>query len=220
MGRLSVSRRTAAYAAEAATLGLGALWQRRALRSARGGTLFRRRMVGLAAIWTAGAVAVEAASNVGRTRTARPYDVLVRPALTAAAAVGVCATGAFVGARIPFVRHQIADVMDHARKGPVLPVAGLALLTGAAEELFFRGASYDLVAEAKLHPVAATTALHVAVTATIGNPVLVVASGLLSTLAGWERARTGSVLAPVVVHVVWSSGMLVALPPIVSHAEP
>lgn len=219
MGRLNVSRRTAAYLAEAATLALGVPALRRAIRSPRGGPLFRRRTIELAAVWTAGALAVKATAEVGRRRPSRPYDVLVRPALTATAAVGVCSAGALVGSRIPLVRREIADVVDHARRGPLLPVASLALLTGAAEELFFRGASYDVAELAKLPPVAGTTALHVVVTTATGNPVLVVASGLLSTLAGWERARTGSVLASVVVHVVWSSGMLVALPPIVNRAE-
>lgn len=159
---------------------------------------------------------MRAAGAAGSSRSPQLYDALVRPALAGAAAVGACAAGALIGSRIPWVHHQIADVIDHARKGPLLPVAGLALLTGAAEELFFRGASYDVAALAGIPPVAGTTALHMVVTTATGNPVLVVASGLLSTLAGWERARTGSVLAPVVVHVVWSTGMLVVLPPIVN----
>lgn len=141
---------------------------------------------------------------------------MLQPAATGAATVAVFTAGALVGARLPIVRDRMADVLDHARKGPLPMVAGLALLAGAAEEIFFRGGLYDVAAHLGLPPVQSTTAVHMAVTTATGNPMLVLASGLLSTLTGLERERTGSVVAPVVLHVVWSAGMLLILPPIVN----
>jgi uncharacterized protein len=141
---------------------------------------------------------------------------VLQPAATGAATVAVFAAGAVIGARLPLVRDRMADVLDHARKGPLPTVAGLALVTGAAEEVFFRGGLYDVAAHLGLPSVQTTTAVHMAVTTATGNPMLVLASGLLSTLAGLERERTRSVVAPVVLHVVWSAGMLLVLPPIVN----
>ncbi|WP_446666424.1 CPBP family glutamic-type intramembrane protease [Flexivirga sp. B27] len=209
-------RRIAALVAEAATLAAGVPALRRAIRSPRGGPDFRRRTVELAVIWTVGAVAVRVATPAER----RPFDVreqVLRPAAVGAGLVAAFAAGGVVGSRVPLLRKQIADVVDHARKGPLVPVAALALLTGAAEELFFRGASYDMARSVGLPAVAGTTALHILVTSATGNPMLVLASGPLSVLAGCERARTDSVVAPLVLHVIWSTGMLCVLPPILQR---
>lgn len=202
------------------TLAVGTPMLRRAIRSPRGGMAFRRSTVELAAVWSAGAAVTRA---LGARVPATPFGlraVVLRSAATGVATVGVFSVGALVGARLPFVRNRMADVLDHARKGPLPTVAGLALLTGAAEEVFFRGALYDVSGAAGLPAVPVTTAVHMAVTTATGNPMLVLASGVLSTLAGVERARTGSVVAPVVLHLVWSTGMLLVLPPIVNRHRP
>ncbi|HWC24685.1 MAG TPA: CPBP family intramembrane glutamic endopeptidase [Flexivirga sp.] len=220
MGGLTVGapnlRPDTATAAAAATLAIGTPMLRRAIRSPRGGMAFRRRTVELAAVWTAGAAAIRLIDGRGFELPADLRAVVLQPAAVGAVTVGVFTAGALVGSRLPFVRDRMADVLDHARKGPLPTVAGLALLTGATEELFFRGALYDVAAHLGLPVLATTTALHMAVTTATGNPMLVLASGLLSTLTGLERARTGSVVAPVVLHVVWSAGMLLVLPPIVN----
>lgn len=204
----------AATAAAAATIAVGTPMLRRAIRSPRGGTAFRRRTVELAAVWTGGAVAVRIIGNQGSSDL---RAVVLQPAVTGAATVGVFTVGALAASHVEAVRSPIADVLDHARKGSLPIVAGLALLTGATEELFFRGALYDVAEQVGLPAVPTTTALHMAVTAVTGNPMLVFASGLLSTLTGVERARTGSVVASVVLHLVWSTGMLLMLPPIVNR---
>lgn len=202
----------AATAAAAATIAVGTPMLRRAIRSPRGGTAFRRRTVELAAVWTGGAVAVRIIGNQGSSDL---RAVVLQPAVTGAATVGVFTVGALAASHVEAIRSPIADVLDHARKGSLPIVAGLALLTGATEELFFRGALYDVAEQVGVPAVPITTALHMAVTAATGNPMLVFASGLLSTLTGLERARTGSVVASVVLHLVWSTGMLLVLPPIV-----
>lgn len=178
---------------------------------------FRRSTVELAAVWTAGATVTRALGVRVPARLFGLRAVVLRSAATGVATVGVFTVGALVGARLPFVRDRMADVLDHARKGPLPTVTALALLTGAAEEVFFRGALYDVAGKLGLPAVQTTTAVHMAVTAATGNPMLVLASGPLSALAGLERARTGSVVAPVVLHVVWSTGMLLVLPPIVER---
>lgn len=203
--------------AAATTLAVGTPMLRRAIRSPRGGAAFRRRALELAAAWTTGAVAVRAIEQAGFELPTDLRAVVLQPAAAGTATIGVFTAGALVAARLPFVRDRMADVLDHARQGSLPIVAGLALLTGATEELFFRGALYDVAGHLGLPEVLSTTVVHMAVTTATGNPMLVLASGLLSTLAGLERAHTDSVIAPVVLHVVWSAGMLLVLPPIVSR---
>lgn len=203
--------------AAATTLAVGTPMLRRAIRSPRGGAAFRRRALELAAAWTTGAVAVRAIEQTGFELPTDLRAVVLQPAAAGTVTIGVFTVGARVAARLPFVRDRMADVLDHARQGSLPIVAGLALLTGATEELFFRGALYDVAGHLGLPEVLSTTVVHMAVTTATGNPMLVLASGLLSTLAGLERAHTDSVIAPVVLHVVWSAGMLLVLPPIVNR---
>jgi uncharacterized protein len=78
-----------------------------------------------------------------------------------------------------------------------------------AEELFFRGALWSLVA--KSHPVVKTT---LASTAATRNPALVLAGTATSVLFGLQRRTSGSILAPALSHLTWSLLMLCYLPPL------
>lgn len=204
----------------AATLAVGVPTLRAAITAPRGSATFRRRTIALAAIWTVGALAARQPSQ----QPDQAHRPLGRDVGTAALAgtglVAVFAVGAVIGTRISFMRSNIAAVVDHARRGEKFQVVTLALLTGAAEELYFRGAGYDVAAQLGLPPVPASTVLHAAATAATGNPMLVLASLPLSVVAGIDRDRTSTVVGPVIIHVVWSTGMLLILPPLLTDTRP
>lgn len=202
-------------AAAVATVAIGTPLLRMTLESPRGGTTFLRRTVALAGVWTAGA-AVSGHLRRERWGTRRDgtrhAEDLTRPALVAAGAVGVFAAGALVVSRVPALRREIDTVLAHAERGNSGLVIALALVTGAAEEVFFRGTVPDLAAEFGLPPLATSSVAYAAVTCATRNPLLVLAAGALGVLAGAERSRSGGLVAPVVVHLGWSFGMVELLP--------
>jgi len=88
----------------------------------------------------------------------------------------------------------------------------IALVNGAAEECFFRGAVYSALR--RYHPVLVSTIVYVAVSAASGNAMLAFAAIILGTVCALERRATGGVLAPLLTHLVWIVIMVLALPPI------
>ncbi|HET6709632.1 CPBP family intramembrane glutamic endopeptidase [Amycolatopsis sp.] len=168
------------------------------LASSPGSRRFPALTASVAATWLAGA---RAAGPVPRGRR----DV-VRPVAVGAAAFGVFYGCALVARRVPPLRRAIAGVLDHAHRGPTATVAAATLLTGAAEEVFFRGALYD-AAGARV-----STAVYVLSTTATRNPALVLASAVMGTLFAWQRGRSGGVQAPLLTHVAWSALMLAFLP--------
>lgn len=135
--------------------------------------------------------------------------------LLSALALGVIAFLGFlvadlIGQHLPFVSPALHDILTKADAGPLGLVLTLALANGLGEELFFRGALFS--AFGSHHPVAGSTVLYIAVTSATGNIALVVAAGAMGTLFSLQRERTGTVFAPIVTHLCWSTLMLLALP--------
>jgi membrane protease YdiL (CAAX protease family) len=165
------------------------------LASRPGSRRFHVLTASVAATWFAGA------GPVPRGRR----DV-VQPVVAGAGAFGVfygCALGA---RRIPPLRRAIAGVLGHAHHGSAPSVAATTLVTGVAEEFFFRGALYDAFGARR------STALYVLSTTATRNPALVLASTVMGTLFAVQRGRAGGVQAPLLTHVVWSALMLAFLP--------
>jgi hypothetical protein len=52
------------------------------------------------------------------------------------------------------------------------------------------------------------------VTVATGNPMLVFAAVTLGAVLGRQRQVAGTVVAPAITHVTWSTLMLFALPPL------
>ncbi|MEU8637165.1 CPBP family intramembrane glutamic endopeptidase [Amycolatopsis sp. NPDC048633] len=165
------------------------------LASRPGSRRFHVLTASVAATWFAGA------GPVPRGRR----DV-VQPVLAGAGAFGVFYGGALVARRIPLLRRAIAGVLGHAHHGSTPSVAVTTLVTGAAEEFFFRGALYDAFGPRR------STALYVLSTTATRNPALVLASTLMGSLFAVQRGRSGGVQAPVLTHVVWSALMLAFMP--------
>ncbi|WP_319435611.1 CPBP family intramembrane glutamic endopeptidase [Mycobacterium sp. RTGN5] len=138
-----------------------------------------------------------------------------RPVLTGIT-IGLLLGGAFVvgglvAREIGPVAERITRVLEYANHGSLALVVAITLVTGFAEELFFRGALY--AALGTFHPVVISTVLYTVATCASGNPMLGFAAIILGTVCAVERRATGGVLAPVLTHVVWGLIMVLALPP-------
>ncbi|SFW87360.1 CPBP family intramembrane glutamic endopeptidase [Amycolatopsis australiensis] len=165
------------------------------LASRPGSRRFHALTASVAATWFAGA---------GRVPRGR-RDV-VQPVAAGAGAFGVFYGGALVARHIPPLRRAITGVLDHAHRGSTPSVAATALVTGVAEEVFFRGALYDAFGAR------GATAVYVLSTAATRNPALVLASAVMGTVFAWQRHRSGGVQAPLLTHVTWSALMLAVMP--------
>jgi membrane protease YdiL (CAAX protease family) len=170
----------------------------------------------LAGVWVtgtllAGPVHLGWAHTRSATRHARP---VVQPVALGLLAVGVFSAGALVVAQVPLLRDQVVDVLDHASFASLPVVALITLVNGLAEELFFRGA---LFAALRSRQVLWSTLLYTLATVATANVMLVFAAAVLGLLVGLQRRVTGGVLGPMIVHVVWSTGMLFLLPMLIGN---
>jgi len=178
------------------------------LRVSPGSTGFTVLGVLVAATWTVGALA-------SGPIPLQPDRDLAWRAFVGPFAVGVAAFGAFVAVylvarNLPLVGPALDGVLDTADAGPTAIVLFVALVNGAGEELFFRGALHAALEPHR--PAIATTIVYVVVTAATGNVALVIAAAVMGTLFSLERLFTRGVLAPVVTHLTWSTLMILALP--------
>lgn len=180
------------------------------LRIEPGNPWFYPASLGLSAVWATGAF-VSGPLHLGRM--VGPGEGLRRPVLIpfllGLGLATVFVAGAFVVRQIPFLDRQVADVIEFAEQGSLPLLVLITAVTGAAEELFFRGAAYAAIPR---HPVAITTVLYTLATWATGNLMLTFAAALLGLLVGLQRRATGGILAPVITHVTWSLAMLFALP--------
>jgi uncharacterized protein len=191
------------------------------LRAPLSGHRFSLLSTGLGAAWLAGAGAagsLEPSTLFGRNRAVTLRSVK-SGFLGGAALVGVFGLGAVGAARVPFARRAIDSVVHNGEERATSATAvASAVLVGVAEELYFRGAVYDLVGGNR--PLRRTASVYTSVTATTGNPMLVLAAAVLGAVCAAERERTGTIIAPVITHAVWSVGMLALLPRLVPHPDP
>ncbi len=125
-----------------------------------------------------------------------------------------CTAGVLIVRHCPLLGESAFDVLGPVEGDGTAVVVLTALAVGACEELMFRGAVYRWFTR---RPVLWSTVVYVAVTVVTANLSLVVAAVLLGAVTGMLRSRTGSVVAPVVCHLVWSALLLVVLPGLVSR---
>ena len=201
----------------ALTLVVGAGFLGWSLRSEPGSASFYWAAAALAVTWTAGSFA-SGPLHLGWAHT-RSGDRYVRPLLTpvlvALGVIGLFIVGALVATRIPVLEQSVNAVLDHARIGILPLVVALALVNGVAEELFFRGALYSA---SPRHPVLVSTVVYTLTTIATGSIGLVLAAAVLGLVVGLQRRVTGGVMAPILIHCVWSIGMLLVLPTLVERA--
>ncbi|QRP49976.1 CPBP family intramembrane glutamic endopeptidase [Amycolatopsis sp. FDAARGOS 1241] len=156
----------------------------------------------VAATWFAGGFA---AGPPPRGRSRHP---VAGPVALAAGAFGVFYGCALLARRIPTLSRALSGVLAYAHRGCGPAVYAAALVTGAAEEVFFRGVLQGSVTRA---PVTTSTAVYALSTVATRNPALVLASIGMGTLFGLQRRATGGIQAPLLTHLVWSALMLTAL---------
>ncbi|GAB3888170.1 CPBP family intramembrane glutamic endopeptidase [Terrabacter terrigena] len=185
-----------------------------ALRITPGDPLFYVATLGLAAVWFVGALlSGPLHAGMGRTRRGEQARPVVQSLALGALLLAVFLLGALVVARIPTLREPVDQLLDHARFGSFAAVLAITFLNGVVEEIYFRGALYAAIPR---HPVALTTALYALTTVGSGVPLLVLAAAVIGVVTGLQRRVTGGFLGPIITHVVWSTGMLVLLPPALS----
>jgi uncharacterized protein len=179
---------------------LGAVLLGVSLHTEPGSPWFYPAALVLAGTWALGAVAA------GPVRRGDPSPL--RPVAVGLGLGALFVVGAVVVREVPLLEDQVGAVTAYADRGSGPLVVLVAVITGVAEELFFRGALYDAVPR----PVVVTTVVYTLVTLATGNAMLVVAAAVLGLVTAWERRRSGGIVAPALVHVTWSVAMLTALP--------
>lgn len=183
------------------------------IRIPPGDDLFYLGGLVLAAVWAVGGLTA-GSLHLGwaHSRDGRLVRPVVQPVALAALAIAIFLAGAVVVGRVPWLAGPVDAVLDHARYGTLGLIWAITVLTGIGEELYFRGALYAAIG--RRHPIAVTTVVYAAATALTGNLMLAFAAVLLGVLTGAQRRVTGGVLAPIITHILWSSAMLLLLPPL------
>lgn len=197
----------------AITLVIGTIILGATIRIAPGDDRFYVAGLVLAAVWAVGGL-IAGPLHLGwaHTRDGRLARPIVQPIALAALAIGVFLAGAVVVGQVPWLAGPVDAVLDHARYGTLGFIWAITVLTGIGEELYFRGALFTAVG--RRHPIAVTTVVYVVATALTGNLMLAFAAALLGVLTGAQRRVTDGVLAPIITHILWSSAMLLLLPPV------
>ena len=97
--------------------------------------------------------------------------------------------GAYLVAReIPGLAGALESILGKADAGPLALVLLVALVNGAAEEVFFRGALHSAVGPAD--PARNATIVYVLVTVATLNVALVIAAAVMGTVFALERLAT------------------------------
>ena len=119
---------------------------------------------------------------------------------------------------IPLLTAPVEELLAHASAGRLVPVAILTSVSGIAEELFYRRTAVLTLPGGSRTRVVVALLLFMAVSATMGVPLLVVAAAVLGIVAAAEARMTQSLTSPIVLHVVWSLCMLLVLPTLLGAA--
>jgi len=178
------------------------------LRVPHGSAWFTVLGLAVAATWTVGSfVSGPIAFQPNRPMAWRTF---VGPVIAGGAAFGAFLAAYLVARHLPVVGPALDGVLATADAGPTALVLFVALVNGAGEELFFRGALHAALESHR--PAIATTIVYVVVTAATGNVALVIAAVVMGALLSLERLSTRGVLAPMLTHLTWSTLMVLALP--------
>lgn len=212
-GRAVVRRRVVA----ATTFVVGVALVTLTLRIRPGDPLFYPVGIALAAVWTAGAF-LSGPVGVGRivARRGRTVVPVLQPFVVGLVLLALFLAGAAMVAVVPLLREPVEGLLDKARYASLPVVWAITAVNGVAEELFFRGALQPAIPARYAVPV--TTLLYTATTVGSGVPLLTLAAFLLGMVTCLQRRMTGGVLAPVITHVTWSTGMLFLLPSVLDLA--
>jgi uncharacterized protein len=132
---------------------------------------------------------------------------------------------ALVAPRVPWARSATAGLLDLLNVGGFSPGtrAGLIAVIAASEEVLFRGALRTSRAASGGHRLLGLTrtdlvrvvifaAGYALATMALGSLLLVVCAFVCAIVWGSVRLASGSLVAPLVAHVLWDLGVLVVWP--------
>ncbi len=192
---------------------LGAVVTGWALRIPAGDPTFYLATAVLALVWVGGAFAA-GPQHAGHARTrsgalARPW---VQATVLGLGLVLVFLVGGLLIDRVPWLRDPVVDLLEHADVGAWPVVLLITVVNGISEELFFRGALYPALPAR--WAVAGSTVAYVLVGLGSGIWLLQVAAAFLGVVTALQRRVTGGVLAPVLTHLVFTTGLFFLLPPV------
>ena len=191
-----------------ATLVVGSILLAATLRAPSGSTSFFVIGFFVAGTWIAGSL-ISGPIPLEAIRSSRMGLVLGGLALGGVAFLAFL-VAYLVGRHVPLISSALHTVLTKADAGPVALVLAVALLNGLGEELFFRGALFDVFGSR--NPVASSLVVYVAVTATTGNIALIVAAVVMGIVFTLQHARSGGILASTMTHLCWSTLMVLAFP--------
>lgn len=165
----------------------------------------------LAAVWFAGGIGVLAAAPRDDRPTPR---FAAHPWAVTGALAGAVSLGSFVGGwvllLIPATSEWISAALLTATSVPLAITVLVALITGAAEEVFFRLGFATLWRGWWRWVV--PNLLYLLVTLATGNVALALVAPVLGVAATASRELTGRWWAPIVVHAVWTVAMVALFP--------
>ena len=192
----------------AVTLVVGTALLAATLRVPRGSAWFTVLGLLVAATWTVGSfVSGPIPFQPDRKVT---WSTVIGPVVAGVAAFVVFLTAYLVARHLPLVGAALDGVLATADAGSITVVLLVALINGAGEELFFRGALHAALEPHR--PALAATIVYVVVTAATGNVALVIAAVVMGALFSVERLSSRGVLAPMLTHLTWTTLMVLALP--------
>jgi hypothetical protein len=139
------------------------------LSTKAGSPQFYLLTMGLAGTWAAGALSSGPLPLImTKDRDGTWRRPVIMPVLTGAGAFGLFYGAARLARHIPPLNRAIGSVLHYADYGLTPLVLATTSANAVAEELFFHGALWSLVAES--HPVVKTTLAYAATTAATRNP--------------------------------------------------
>lgn len=193
------------------TMSIGSFLLHKTFQEESTGDRFYWYSLGLALAWSLGWAFLRAyTSDEHDTRrlTSWRYSIWLSLLIGGAFAC-ICLAGAFIIADQEIFAAGIAGAASKADSRPVL-VLGIAMITGAAEELFFRiglmrlwNSNYAVLASAVLYSL---------VTLATGNLALVLAAFLLGIVSGFSYRRTRAWFTPIIIHGLWSIALIGIFP--------
>jgi membrane protease YdiL (CAAX protease family) len=146
---------------------------------------------------------------------AKPLSDILRGFLIGLGFIGIFLVGALLVRNVDLLSAPVDRLLDNARLG----VLWLTLLTtavnGFGEELFFRDVAVRRLPWRENVSRVVAVGLYMLVTASMGVPLLIFAALVIGGAAQYEAKRTGALVSPITLHLVWSLGMLLVLPPII-----
>jgi membrane protease YdiL (CAAX protease family) len=196
----------------AVTLAIASFLMAWTLRISPGDPAIYAATLALGTTWVVGAL-MSGRIYLGAATTRRGEQVsrtITQSLLLGLLLVGLFLAAAVIVAAFPTLRDPLLGLLIHARMGMLPVLVGLLFLNAVAAELFFRGGLY--AATGGQHGVLITTFVFALSTVSTGMPTLVVGAAVLGLVVGLQRRVTGGVLAPIITHLTWLTGMVFLLP--------